>query len=221
LPFDFTDCDLTSLTCTGALLIDISSNRTQALNLEKTAAIYSKLLTPQKIEDLFRIIHGSKTEYLDQNEACKFNAFIFKNFSRLGDATTTQQIASNQCIFNSCISSAVHLEELNLSYQAIKVIPDEISKLTNLKRLNLQSCILLTSISPQLSKLEHLTHLNLDNCVSLKTPPPEIRNRGLASIITYLKGLLAGSVACKRTKLMLVGNTCILYLCLKFKKHFL
>ena len=91
-----------------------------------------------------------------------------------------------------------------LDFQAIKTIPDEIFQLVNLKRLSLKSCILLTSISPNLTKVP-LESLDIHNCVSLKTPPPEIQRRGFKSIIAYLKGLLAGSVSCKQTKLMLVG----------------
>lgn len=92
---------------------------------------------------------------------------------------------------------------LDLSYQAIKNIPDEIENLVNLKKLILDSCILLTSISPSLAKL-HLTYLSVIGCPSLKTPPPEIQQRGMKAILFYLKGLSSGSVSCKRTKLMLV-----------------
>jgi len=113
-------------------LIELSTEKTLVLNLNNTAAFYSKLFSFQKIEEIFSKIHGSKTEFLDQSKANKFNAFIFKNFSRLGSISTIQQSENDYCIFNSCITTAVHLEELDLSYQAIKVIPSEISKLTKL-----------------------------------------------------------------------------------------
>ena len=95
-------------------------------------------------------------------------------------------------------------KELDLSFQAIKCIPDEINKLVNLTKLKLNGCLLLTSISSQVSVLP-LNELAINNCPSLKTPPPEIQKRGHKAIMSYLKGLIAGSVACKRTKLMLVG----------------
>ena len=104
----------------------------------------------------------------------------------------------------SCIFQENTLEELDLSYQAIRSIPDEFRTFLNLKRLIINNCILLVSITPELSKLP-LTYLGIDNCVSLKTPPPEIQRRGLHAIMTYLQGLSSGSVACQRTKLMLVG----------------
>ena len=76
--------------------------------------------------------------------------------------------------------------------------------LINLTKLNLESCVLLASLSPKLTKLP-LSYLNLNGCLSLKTPPPEIVNRGLKAIMVYLKSLSLGSMICKRTKLMLVG----------------
>lgn len=92
-----------------------------------------------------------------------------------------------------------------MSFQAIKCIPDEINKLFNLTKLKLDGCLLLTSISSQVSILP-LDELVITNCPSLKTPPPEIQKRGHKAIMSYLKGLMSGSVACKRTKLMLVGH---------------
>ncbi len=92
-----------------------------------------------------------------------------------------------------------------MSYQAIKNIPDEIEKLVNLTKLDLQSCIHLTNLSPNLTKLP-LSYLNVNGCLSLKTPPPEIQYRGLKAIMVYLKSLSLGSLICKRTKLMLVFN---------------
>lgn len=76
--------------------------------------------------------------------------------------------------------------------------------LINLNTLILESCILLSSISPKLANLP-ISQLNLNNCLSLKTPPPEVQNRGLNAIMSYLKRLMSGSVLFKRTKLMLVG----------------
>jgi hypothetical protein len=45
----------------------------------------------------------------------------------------------------------------------------------------------------------------IDDCPSLRTPPPEICSKGFAAVLAYLRRLQAGSVSCKRTKLMMVG----------------
>ena len=119
-----------------------------------------------------------------------FNAFMFKKFERLSE-------------FPSVIFSLTNLTRLNLSHQSIKIVPDEIESLKNLNKLYLTNCILLDSLSGKLSTLP-LKKLELTGCISLKTPPPEIVNRGLTSILSFLKRLLLGSVLCKKTKLMLV-----------------
>jgi leucine-rich repeat kinase 2 len=97
-----------------------------------------------------------------------------------------------------------NLKYLDLSYQSIKQIPDEIENLKHLERLILKSCIFLESISPKLANL-NLSQIDLFNCSSLKTPPREICRRGTFSIMGYLRRLNSGFVQCKRTKLMLVG----------------
>ena len=47
--------------------------------------------------------------------------------------------------------------------------------------------------------------LNLRSCPNLNTPPKEIVARGFQAVYSYLLRLQTGSVACKRTKLMMVG----------------
>lgn len=76
--------------------------------------------------------------------------------------------------------------------------------LKNLKHLKLKYCLLLETLSAKLGKLQ-LEELDLTGCVSLRTPPLEIQKRGVNSVLAYLNRLLTGSVACKRTKLMLSG----------------
>jgi len=54
----------------------------------------------------------------------------------------------------------------------------------------------------------HLTltiELELDDCPLLKTPPREIRDKGVHSVMAYLRRLMSGAELSKRTKLMLVG----------------
>ena len=96
------------------------------------------------------------------------------------------------------------LTTIDLSFQGITAIPDDVNTLINLSVLILESCVLLASISPKLANLP-ISQLNLSNCVSLKTPPPEVQKRGLSAVMSYLKRLMSGSVLFRRTKLMLVG----------------
>jgi hypothetical protein len=97
------------------------------------------------------------------------------------------------------------LAHLDLSFQSIRKIPDEISKLKNLKILKLKYCIFLEVLSASVGYLPLLNELDTTGCVSLKTPPVEIQRKGFQSIIAYLKRLRTGSTTCKRTKLMFVG----------------
>lgn len=76
--------------------------------------------------------------------------------------------------------------------------------LRQLKSLKLRYCVFLESLSAKLGKLQ-LDELDLTGCVSLRTPPIEIQKRGVRSVLAYLRRLLTGSVACKRTKIMLSG----------------
>lgn len=76
--------------------------------------------------------------------------------------------------------------------------------LRNLKHLKLRYCVFLETLSAKLGNLQ-LEELDLTGCISLRTPPIEIQKRGVRSVLAYLKRLLTGSVACKRTKIMLSG----------------
>ncbi|KAL5014229.1 hypothetical protein ScPMuIL_008499 [Solemya velum] len=96
------------------------------------------------------------------------------------------------------------LQKLNLSYQCLKSVPDNIKELSDLKSLDVSNNPDLETISSCLGSFA-LTELHLKACPVLKTPPKEIVDRGFASVFGYLKRLQLGSVSCKRTKLMLVG----------------
>jgi len=177
----------------------VSLAKNEQLSLARATEIYSRFLTSDQIEDVFELLQAGLTQFLPARDISKFNAFIFKRFPRLGD-----NVEINQSGIPTSIFSITSLTELDFSFQAIRFIPNAISGLVNLSRLNLDSCVRLASISAKLGNLP-LTHLNINRCFSLKTPPPEIQRRGFTAIVAYLKGLSAGSVACKRTKLMLVG----------------
>ena len=170
LPFDFKNCKLKSLKCTGVELIQGTTKQSQKfLQLSYAIELYNGLLTKLQIVKIFRIIHGCPTESLSFSETMKFNAVIFKKFPRIGDDILTGKSGIPESIFN--IPS---LTELDLSFQAIKSIPDEIKNLANLKKLTLEGCVLLKTISSNLCILP-LSNLNIKNCPSLKTPPPEIQ----------------------------------------------
>ena len=155
------------------------------------------------ITKLFATFDEDNNGYLNYSEANKLNAFIFKKFPRLGSNKDTCDLLGG---IPAEIFELKYLTSLNLSYQAITIIPDSIGKLENLVSLILNDCILLETISDKLSTLKLLKILNINNCYSLKTPPPEICKRGLDSIMSYLRRLSTGSVECKRTKLILVNT---------------
>ncbi len=197
IPIDLTESNLKTLKCRGVPLVSMAKN--EQMSLAKATELYISFLTAEQIEDVFELIQSDLTQYLNARDIVKFNAFIWKRFPRLGD-----NVDVNQSGIPTSLFSITSLTELDLSYQAIRFIPDAISTLVNLDRLNLDSCLFLASISAKLGSLP-LTYLNINRCLSLKTPPPEIQRRGFTAVLAYLKGLSAGSVACKRTKLMLVG----------------
>ncbi len=207
LPFDFDyDSQLISLEIPGVPWLDIDYfERTNTfITLKTLTEFYDKHFTQEQIIKLFRHFDHDSNGYLTKEEAMKFNAFIFKRFSRLGD--NTNELSSDSKLQSGIpedIFKLSFIKYLDLSYQAIRLIPEEIANLEHLNVLILKDCILLSSVSPKLSLLP-ITSLNLENCFSLKTPPPEIVKRGMSSALSYLKRLCSGSVLCKKTKLMFV-----------------
>ncbi|RNA38605.1 serine threonine- kinase pats1 [Brachionus plicatilis] len=152
----------------------------------------SKIIKEYQVRKLFNNFDWNSNGYLETREITKINAFIFKKYLRLGPNIP------------EIIFKMVNIKTLDLSFQSIEQIPDEIENLKNLKSLILNNCILLENISPKLANLS-INKLDLNNCLSLVTPPSEVVKRGFNSVLTYLKRLLSGSVELKRTKLMLVG----------------
>lgn len=144
------------------------------------------------VEKLFIHFDSNSNGYLESEEITKINAFLFKKFKRIGPNIP------------EVIFQMTNLITLDLSFQSITQISDEIENLKKLDTLILNNCILLENISPKMAMLP-LKKLDLTNCLSLVTPPPEIVNRGIKSILTYLNRMLSGYLELKRTKLMLVG----------------
>ena len=197
MPFSFkndgTMKSLKSLTFRGVVWIDTTSYapfKSWMITKENFFNRFEKLFTNEQLQSIFSYFDVNKDNELDPDEVINFNAFMFKKFERLIE-------------FPSVIFTLTNLTRLDLSHQALRTVPDEIENLKSLNRFYLTNCILLESISGKVSLLP-LQKLELTGCISLKTPPPEIVNRGLTSIMSFLKRLLLGKVLCKKTKLMLV-----------------
>lgn len=209
IPFDFKLCssNLKKITFTGFKLINLDDlggpNAYLSLhNLRSELVTESEVISVSDVDQLLLKFDNDGSGYLEGEEIIHLNAHLFKSFDRLGfkkskDQTTLGGLPND--LFN--LSALV---ELDLSYQAIRFIPDQIEKLKSLKTLRLNHCLLLQSLSGKCGLLD-LQELELDDCISLKTPPPEVVKRGFNSLMTYLRRLNTGSVLCKKTKLMLVG----------------
>lgn len=113
-------------------------------------------------------------------------------------------ISSNPFINVSSGFSWEKVHQLDLSYQAFKILDDNIQHVKNLRSLNLSYNLFLEEVSSTVGLLP-LKSLKLNGCPSLKTPPKEILRKGEAVVINYMKRLNEGFVECRRTKLMLVG----------------
>ncbi len=210
--FDLTNCSksLKKVTFRGVSWVNIYDYGGNNAILSTDHCIFEMntrnlIFTRKQINSLIQKFDDNGNGFLETEEVIKLNAYIFKNFLRLG-LNLTKDEQNVQSGIPSSIFTCVNLVELDLSYQAIRLIPDEIENLKNLKKLNLSNCILLHTISAKCSNLD-LIDLQLENCMSLKTPPLEITKRGFTAVMAYLKRLSMGSVSCKKTKLMLVIKT--------------
>lgn len=217
IPFDLKQCieNLTELKFSGINLIDIDNftcGTTVMLNKDSLSKLMSHILNQNEIDKLFDHFDLDKNGFLNGDELVKLNAFLFKKYPRLGENFTIDDCSSMESpVSNRCLQSYLSIFELtnlkllDLSFQAIKIIPDQVKVMKNLEKLILNDCIQLELLSPELANLTKLKELDLSNCISLKTPPFDICRRGLSVIISYLKRLSSGSIKCSRTKLMLVG----------------
>lgn len=212
IPFQLNNCEsLNELIFSGIKWIDIesfTSGTTVMLNKEALSKRMNKILTNIELDKLFNYFDLDKNSFLNAEELIKLNGFLFRKFPRLGDNFTTNDINNTENKFIQSYLSIFELKNLtllDLSYQAITFIPDQIESLVNLEKLMLNDCILLENLSAKIVDLKKLNELKLNSCISLKTPPTEICRRGFSVIISYLKRLSSGSIKCNRTKLMLVG----------------
>ena len=176
------------------------------LNMETFINLYCPtLLSYTEANELFKKYDYDRNLVLNYREIQHLNAELFEKFPRLG----SKLLSVNDDIYGGIPSSLFQLTSLaylDLSFQAIRKIPDAIESLKGLKILKLKYCIYLETLSSLVSTLPVLTELDIVGCLSLKTPPAEIQRKGFSSIMAYLRRLRTGSVACQRTKLMLVGH---------------
>ncbi len=206
VPFDLSNClnTLTSLELSGVSWINFGDYGNNAMfTLDQLTFNYRIWFNEAQIKKLFQTFDTKNKGYLNEEEIIKFNAFLFKRIPRLGSELKADDITLSG--IPSVIFTLKNLTSLNLSYQAIRFLPNEINELTKLKELNLSFCIMMESVSANVSDIQTLETIDLKGCISLKTPPPEIVKRGSKAVIAYLKRLSTGSVLYKRTKLMLVG----------------
>ncbi|XP_067667740.1 uncharacterized protein [Haliotis asinina] len=153
---------------------------------------------------IFQYFDENTNGTLEPAEIGKLNATIFFTFPRFGYMGTEPPDEDTPCGFPKELLCLEKLEYLSLQYQGIVSIPEDISRLKNLKVLNLSHNPYLLSIPAQTGSLP-LKRLELEECPMLKTPPKEIRAKGFSATCAYLRRLLSGSVECRRTKLMMVG----------------
>ncbi|KAI3380042.1 hypothetical protein SNEBB_002052 [Seison nebaliae] len=159
---------------------------------------YENYLPLETIEKWISECIPADPRRLSKEEMSSFNSRIFYRFTRYGDGNIPK--------LPTTLFDLKNLTYLDLSYQAIFEITNEIKHLVNLEELLLAYCTILDEISSEIANLTKLKSVVLTGCMSLRTPPPEVASRGFVSIISYLKRLNTGSVDCKRTKLMLVGT---------------
>jgi Leucine-rich repeat (LRR) protein len=176
------------------------------INMETLTSLYCPvLLSYNEATELFKKYDYDRNLVLNYTEIQHLNAELFEKYPRLGDKLSSV----DDDVYGGLPIGIFHLKSLSyldLSFQAIRKIPDAIEGLKGLKTLKLKYCIYLETLSSLLSTLPLLKELDLIGCLSLKTPPAEIQRKGFASIIAYLRRLRTGSVSCQRTKLMLVGH---------------
>jgi len=186
IPFSLVTCkdSLKELYFIGAKWISVSGSFKDAqINRENLIDILevSNGLNSDQVNRLFDYFDTDKNSTLNGEEIIKMNGFLYKKFPRLGDNFSLEEfnnVDSNKN--NKFIQSFLSIFEmknlviLDLSYQAIKFLPDQIESLENLEKLYLECCVELETISSKVTKLKELNEFNLNDCISLKQPPIEV-----------------------------------------------
>ncbi|WAR28668.1 PATS1-like protein [Mya arenaria] len=149
---------------------------------------------PYDWNSLFSMFDENQNGVLDAKEVGKLNATVFNLFPRFGYKGNEPPDEDMPHGFPMQICSCKKLEVLYLKCQGITRVPPEIRQLEKLIDLQLSHNPNLISIPAELSELSRLKKLELDDCPMLKTPPREIRDKGVHSIMGYLKSLMSGDV---------------------------
>ncbi len=103
------------------------------------------------------------------------------------------------------IKQLTGLQELDLVDSQLHQLPPELGQLSNLRVLDLRYNQL-QQLPPELGQLTRLQELRLDGNPDLLTPPPEIVERGIADILTFLQELQKSSTLRHEAKLLIVGE---------------
>ncbi|XP_064619612.1 uncharacterized protein LOC135483043 [Lineus longissimus] len=154
--------------------------------------------------DILKPFDADDNLTLDPTEMGKLNAKIFNMFPRFGFYGKSKPVAESTGGFPKELLQLVNLTHLDLSYQGIVSVPEDISRLAKLETLLLSDNPYLTSVPGTIGS-SPLERLDISDCPSMRTPPREITSKGFFPVMAYLRRLTTGSVKCKRTKLMLVG----------------
>ncbi|XP_064625808.1 uncharacterized protein LOC135486696 [Lineus longissimus] len=155
----------------------------------------------EKIE-MFNSCQKDSSDVLTHRGVNQLNNHLFWKVPRLG--TADKSAADPYGCVPPQIFSCRRLTSLVLSFQGIRFLPDDFNKLRHLRKIILDHCRMLQTVSAEVGKLP-LQVLAMGQCRKLQTPPPEVLKQGMAYTLYYMKKLAAGSQACYRTKLMFVG----------------
>ncbi|KAL4230338.1 hypothetical protein ACF0H5_010721 [Mactra antiquata] len=198
---------LTKLSLEGCPWLALEGKRTQMTHTQfqqwcSANPFIAYNLGEKKLEQLFTTYDFNHNGSLDEEEMASFNHELFFNIPRLGITNINDDTFGG---IPPVVFLLKSLEELNLEYNAITMVPSAINNLQNLKVLNLGHNPLLESLPGSLGHLPNIQQMHIKSCPMLRTPPTEVVSRGFESVKAYLKRLAGGFTECRRTKLMVVG----------------
>ena len=181
---------LERLTLTGVRWLDLErygdmrgSQELVVVPVEATQEELEPWLSGEQVQAVYaselRQVRDLRKQFMTWREAVEFNALLFARFARLRTVPSE-------------VFTLTALVRLDLSYQAIRDIPDQIAALRSLVTLTCNNCIRLETLSAKLAHIASIKDVYVRNCVSMKTPPLEICRRGSPAILGFLKRLSSG-----------------------------